>query len=286
MKTATPFKTTVIIPPSSTSPFLAFYIQTPEGRLYQVDGKGFSTRNLLKATRHIVDPNIDRIKLAETIAGLGSIHCIAPLFIAVTTTDRVDAAWGNRVFPLLPDDLVAQAWRLVWREVKHLHRGGHPFGPSVRIATIDRNDGGSLFNIEIYPQSGDLGFLHPAADDWDSSPRSIQTHLGLLGFRIQLPSASGNTITLWHRSIRGGEGAIHLETDLGTTIRTLSVQLGGTSELRVEGFGHLGCHKKLQRQLVDLINKLEFANGSPDLRSILEDLFPEPLQIGIDYPTS
>lgn len=286
MKTATPFKTTVIIPPSSTSPFLVFFIQTPEGRLYQVDGKGFSTRNLLKATRHIVDSNTDRIELVDSTAGTSNIYCMAPLFITVTATDRVDAAWGNRVFPLLPDDIVAQAWRLVWRDVKHLHRGGHPFGPSVRIATNDRNDGGSLFNIEIYPPSGDLGFIHSTAADWDSSPRSIQTHLGLLGFRIQRPSGSGNTITLWHRGIRGGEGDIHLEADLGTTIRGLSVQFRGKSALRVEGFRLPGCHTKLQRQLVDLINKLESADGSSDLRSILEVLFPEPLQIGIDYPTS
>ena len=81
-----------------------------------------------------------------------AIHCVAPLFITRATPDRVEVTWGSSTLRLSPGDLVAAAFRLVWRKVKHFHRAGGPFGANVQLAHDGRGPCFACFNIEIHPR--------------------------------------------------------------------------------------------------------------------------------------
>ncbi len=267
-------------PYSATPPYLVCHIQTPDGRLYQINGCGFVTPDLHQATRHPVDPGRDWLVLEGPVDPPdGNIHCVAPLFITRATPDQVEVAWGSRTLRLSPDDLVAEAGRRVWRKVQHFHRTGYPFGQNVQLAHNGSGPSFACFNIEIHPPSGETGYLHPAPDGWDSSPRDIQTHLGLLGFAILRPGDNTGNPTVWRRPLHGADGAILLETGLGTRSEGLVVEVAGAPAFRVTGFHPSGSHASLHRQLVALIRALESPHIPDGLPSLIATLFPAPLQI-------
>lgn len=277
--TANPTSSAIAIPYIEFPPYLVCHIQTSGGRFYHVGGKGFVTPHLNEATRHPVDPGRDWLALDGPIDHCGSIHCIAPLFITRVAESHVEVSWGNRHLHLSADDLVAQAGRLIWREVKHLHRGGYPFGPIVQLAHDEQAPAFAYFNIEIHPPPGQTAFLHPAPDDWDGTPRGIQTHLGLLGFSMIRPSENGGRPALWSRPVGAGGGRILLETGVGTRVESLAIKAAGQPAITVTGFQQHRRHRNLHPQLVALIQALESVDTTPNLRSLVAGLFPAPLQI-------
>lgn len=265
-------------------PYVIFHIQTPAGRLYQVNGAGFETQDPDLATRHPVSPDIHYFRLDGVAGCHQNIHCSAPLFITTGSPEQTELYWGNRRLLLCPDDLVAQAGRLVWAKVKHFYRGGYPFGPVVRIVIDGPEEKVAPFNIEIHPPRGQLGFLHPAAHDWDSSPRSIQTHLGLLGFSIENRLGPDGVSTIWRRPLEGIVGDLLLETGVGSLVQSLTVEIAGQPPCKVSGIGETGSHNDLHHKLLSLIRSLQFSDGPIILPSLISSLFPHGKPPGTPLP--
>ena len=260
-------------PSRESPPYVVFHIRTPEGRLYLVHGEGFVSTSADEATPYPVTPETRRFHLEGVPAGTRNIHCSAPLFIAATSTEQAEVYWGNRRLLLCPDDLVAQAGRLVWAKLKHLHQGGYPFGPVVAIVTDESEHQVAVFNIEIHPPVGQTGFLHPAPAGWDDTPRSIQTHLALLGFSIADRHTTENSITIWRRPLAGTGGELRLETGLGTRVESLTVEITGQPPHTVGEISRTVGHNALHAQLISLIQSLE-SDPSPDVASQVSKLFP------------
>jgi hypothetical protein len=261
------------VPSRETPPYVVFHIQTPAGRRYLVNGEGFVTRDSDEATRYPVTPEIRHFRLEGVPIGTRGVHCSAPLYITATSPDQVEVYWGNRRRLLCPDDLVVQAGRLVWAKLRHLHQGGYPFGPVVRIVTDEPEHQIAIFNIEIHPPPGQIGFLHPAPSDWDDTPRSIMTHLGLLGFSIADRQTTENSITIWRRPLDGTAGEVRLETGLGSRVERLTVEIPGQPSRTVGSISRTGGHNALHRKLISLITALESIGQPADLASLFSSLF-------------
>ena len=222
MKTTTASPSQAYSPDSyrESPPYVVFHIDTPTGHIYQVNGKGFSTEHFDEATRYPVTPETENFRLKGAIGGSQIIGSSAPLYITSASDDLVELTWGNTRLSANPDRLNSQVGGEVWSKLRHLRRGGYPFGPVVKIATDDQDDSIAIFNIRIFPPTGRAEFLHPAPDDWLSCPRSIQTHLGLLGFRFKgRPDSQAPSI--WRRDL--GELTLELKTGIGCRPESLSL---------------------------------------------------------------
>jgi hypothetical protein len=238
-------------------PYVVFHIQTPTGRRYQIDGEGFVTPDPDEATRYHVSEKIRHFHLKGVPIGTRSVHCSAPLLITTTSADQVEVYWGRRRLLLCPDHLVAQAGRLVWAELEHFYQGGYPFGPVVRIVTDEPEHKIAIFNIEIHPPPGQLGFLHQAPADWDATPRKIMTHLGILGFSSASSWTKGDTNTIWCRPLAGACGELWLETGSGALVERLTVDVVGQPICTISATSRKVCHNSLHDKLVALIEALE-----------------------------
>lgn len=232
MKSTTASPSASITPDSDrdSPPYVVFHLDTPTGHIYQIHGKGFSTEHLHEATRYPVTPETENFRLEGVIGGSQIIRCSAPIRITSASSELVELTWGNTRLVVHPDRLNSQVGGEVWSKLRHIRRGGYPFGPVVKIATDNDDDSIAIFNIRILPPADSTGFIHPAPDGWLDDPRSIQTHLGLLGFQFKgRPDSQAPSI--WRLDL--GELTLELETGVGSTPESLSLLRKGEPPERI-----------------------------------------------------
>ncbi len=82
-------------------PYIVFYITTTEGRLFQVNGEGFTARDIAGATRHPVALEIKQIDLLETSSGQCNVNCIAPLQIMGVSTAKGRMRCASKSGPMI-----------------------------------------------------------------------------------------------------------------------------------------------------------------------------------------
>lgn len=254
-----------------TPPYLICHITVPGGRLHHVAGRGFVAHSPDEATRHSAGPEVRALNLDGDVQPSGYVQCTAPLFVTRVVGDRVRLGWGNRILDAPRGSLIARTGGEVWSALRHLKRGGFPFGPVVRVDRPGNPDSFAIFNIEIHPNGVLSPLDQPESDAWDTDFRSIRTHLVLLGFSEIGPG-------LWCHRLAWKRGWIHLETGTGSRISRITVAL---TDQPAAIIGNTGghTHAGLCQRLIDLLRATRPPNPSPDATSLLPRIFPAPFEV-------